>query len=219
MAGVLLVDDSWDGLAENATIHGRTPTFQTSPGTYGVDPNTSTSIVGGGSNTIKFNEIGAAFKMVTAVENYAVQLIVNDNGVNERIVLFLRDNQSTPYQRYGLWVSYVTREFGGTSGYFRVASSNNYSSVALFPDFPWTYDSSGINKFAFEANSSTFRVIINDVVATTFTNTTWPPNGARSRVGVSFGSAGPSNARATRFSVYDSIDVVEQTSYPVVRFG
>ena len=219
MAGIILIDDDFATLALDAQLSGRIPPVRDGGQVYGVEPDAA-SITGGGSNTIKFNVIGASFKIPMSAENLGVQLVYNDNGVNELIHIFLRDSQPTVSNRYGYWVRFETRAFGGTSGFFRIASVNNYSSVALYPDITWTFASSGINKVAFECNANNFRVIINDVVANTFTDTTWPPNGSRNKCGVYYTTTGISASRGTRFTIFDSIVIpLSSVEYPIVRFG
>lgn len=217
MAGVILKDDDFSGLALDAQLHLRSLPVSENGGSYAVDPN-STAILGGGSNTVKFMTSGACWKVLSSVEDMAVQLMINDNGGNEHILLFLRDSQSTPAQRYGYRARFVTRE-NITSGFFTLEMVNNYAGSDLIGITNWTYSSNGINKLAIEAAGTALRVIINDVVAGTVTNSTFAPNTNRKRCGVVFGSAGPSSMRATRFSVYDSIVLSPPVGYPVVRFG
>jgi hypothetical protein len=217
LAGIILKDDDFAGLALDAQLHLRAVPVSDNGGSYGVDPS-ATAILGGGSNTVKFMVAGACWKVLASTEDIAVQLMINDNGGNEHIYLFLRDNQSTPAQRYGYRALFITRE-NITSGVFYLQVVNNYAASDLIASTAWTFASNGINKLAIEAAGNNLRVIINDVVAGTATNTTFAPNTTRKRCGVAFGSAGPSSMRATRFSVYDSIILTPPVGYPVVRFG
>lgn len=217
MPGIILKDDEFAGLALDAQLHLRALPISDNGGSYSVDPD-ATAILGGGSNTVKFMTSGACWKVTASAENIAVQLIMNDNGGSEQILLYLRDSQSTPAQRYGYRARFVTRE-NVTSGIFTLEMVNNYASSNLIASTAWTFASNGINKLAIEAAGNNLRVIINDVVAGTNTNSTFAPNTTRNRCGVAFGSTGPSSMRATRFSVYDSIVLTPPVGYPVVRFG
>lgn len=219
MPGTILTDDNFTGVADGTTISGRLPPVAMTSSTYVVDPNTA-GVTGDGNGNVKFSTSGACAK-IRCDANGAVQVVFDDKGANEDYSIFLRDTASTPYPRYGYVFRFRTR-IAGAVGEYNIMSQSNYNSAFIQPyeHVPWTFSSNGINTIAFEAINNDFRVIINNVVAASFTNSLFPSTDSyASKVGIVYHSANASVGRLDRFTFYDSILVSESQEFPIVRFS
>lgn len=215
MAGTAVIDDDFTGLALNATISGRVPTVCDSGASYVVD----VGATGGGSGDVKFTGAGAAVKIRSLLTSGASQVIIDDKGGNEEFGVFTRDTANTPYPRWGYIAMIKTRSAGGTNGTFTIGSITNYTQTVIgsYLNVPWTFASSGINTVALESIANNHRLIINNVVAASFTNTAYPDVINYNKYGVTFQTAAsPSVLRMNRFSVYDSIVVTGSSAYVIV---
>lgn len=218
MPGVIIVDDEFTGLANNASILGRVPPITTTSQAWNVDAN---SVLGGGNGDVKFIGVGKPAKLKVPSWNGAIQAIVNTNGGNEEFFLFTRDTQTTPYPRYGYMTSFNPSSLGGVNGVFSVTLSVDFvrSYLAGYENIPWTFSSNNINVFAFESIGSNHRVIINNVVAASFTDSTYidATNDVRWGFVSGAGTSNPSIMRLDRFSFLDSVVITESSSYTIVR--
>lgn len=220
MPGLIQTDDHFTGLANNTTIVGRVPPVTDTSSSYVVDPN-SAAATGDGLGFVKFSTSGTAAKIRASSPNNAVQIVIDDKGGNEDMSIFIRDTFTTPYPRDGYGFRWKTRS-AGTSGVFSALKYTNYNGAFLggFNNTPWVFDASGINVIAFEGINNNFRMIINGVVAGTFTDASFPAtNTSATRVGVAFHSTGPSVLRLDRLTIYDSVVITAQQEFPIVRFA
>lgn len=215
MAGILVLDDDFTGLATDTTISGRIPPLSDSGYAHAVDPGT-TGAVGGGSGDVKFNGSGVAVKARSLLISGAIQIVMDDKGGNEEFRIFTRDTYTTPYPRNGYYATFRSRFYGGVSGNFSAGYFTNYVSTSIISGSAWTYASDGINTVALESIGNNHRIIINNVVAYSFTNSAFPEIANANKYSVTYGgSATPSIMRMNRLSVYDSI-VISASATPYV---
>lgn len=215
MPGLVVIEDDFVGLANNATISGRVAPISESSSAYGVDP-ASTAAVGGGSNDVKFSGAGVAVKFTPLSMDRAIQILVNMNGADETFGLFTRDGQSTPYPRNGIYAGFSPNKNGIGNGVVSIGISNNYSVsyITGFNAAAWTYSATGINTLALESIGDNHRVVINNVQVTTFVNSTYSNATSNKRMGMTYHSAGtPSTMRLDKLTVFDSIIIPQSVSY------
>jgi hypothetical protein len=215
MAGILLVDDDFIGLANNAPINGRDPPITDNSFPYAADP----TVVSDGAGNVKFTGAGAALKTRPSTIDCAIQATVNMNGANEVFSLFSRDTQSTPYPRNGFMATFAPSANGGVNGTVTASISSNYVTTAItgLQDKPWTYAASGINVVAFESIGTNHRIIVNNVVAGSFTHASYVSATSNNRFGMVYhGAATASVMRLDRFSILDSVVISQPASFVVV---
>lgn len=216
MPNIIQIDDSFTGLALDATLHGRVPTVTNTGAAWGVE-GSSTNIVGGGNGDIKFNVDGSACKVRGPGTNLAVKIELRTTvNIDEYYSIFLRDTFSTVYPRRGYILS-VQPFANTTSGFYHMGTISNYT-VTLFQSVEWTFID-GLNTIALEAIDTNFRIIINDIVASSFSNTTVSFDSNATRAGIVCNNRGAGGGRVERYTVYDSIDLAPAQQYPVVFFG
>lgn len=214
MPEIALIDDNFTGLALNTTISARIPPVNNGT-SFVVDPNAAAA-VGGGSNDVKFTAGGTAVKIRGDI-NGAIRIVMDDKGGNESFSIYTRDSASTPYPRYGYAANFNTRSAGGTNGVYSLYTINNYNGTAIGAENrPWTFASNGINTVAFESINNDHRIIINNVLATSFTNSTWPAIANQNKYSVVFHSTAPSVMRMDRFTIVDSVVITVSAAYPIV---
>lgn len=219
MPNIIQIDDSFTDLALNATLHGRVPTVTNISSAWGVE-GASTNIVGGGNGDIKFANSGTACKVRSSGTDKAVQIELRAQSQSEFYSIFLRDFYATVYPVKGYILSVQPRasETYGTFSYGTIGVASNYTVSYIQENVQWPFNS-GLNIVAFEAISTSFRVIINGQVAASFTNSDHAYNANATRDGIVCHNMGTGAGRVERYTVYDSIDINPAPQYPVVFFG
>jgi hypothetical protein len=216
MPNVILTDDSFTDVALDQSISGRNPPVQPVATPWYLHPNSS-GVVGGGNGDVKFATSGTA-KIHTPATNKAVQIELRAVDANEEYAIFLRDTRNTGFIEYGYALIVSPK---GSPSYFGVyvIVDWNWSRVLEVPnDVPWTFHPS-FNVIAFEAIDTNFRVIINGVVALSFTNSTRPFSSSATKDGFYVVNRVNGNGRVERYTVYDSIELATASEYPIVYFG
>lgn len=223
MPNIIIVDDSFTGLALDAAIAGRVPTVSPNGASWAVDPNSS-AIVGGGDGDVKFSVNGAAAKNRSGLTNCAVQLEITSSALNESYLIFLRDPFNTPYPRRGYFTSFNPASNWFSFGYIQeynrtyLDANGNIIPQGGNTQIPWTFVS-GLNTIALEAIDTTFRVIINNQHAYSTNNSVLLFDSNANKSGFVCDERGSGIARVKRYSVFDSIDTAPAQQYPVVFFG
>lgn len=219
MPGTVLTEDDFTGLANGTTIVGRVPPVSENGASFIVDPNT-TAATGGGSGDIKFSGAGVGVKLQTLSMNRAIQIEVDMKGGNETFGLFMRDSQTTPNPRNAYYAGFTPNANGAGNGTLSIGILADY---VLTPFSGWnaaayTYASNGLNTVALECIEANHRVIINNVVAHSFIDSSRMNTTTHIRHGMTYHSAGiPSIMRVNKLSILDSAVVQQATTYVIVR--
>jgi hypothetical protein len=219
MPGTILTEDDFTGLGSGVTISGRIPPVTENSAAFGVDPNTNAA-TGGGSGDVKFSGAGVGVKLQTLSMNRAIQIEVNMNRGDETFGLFMRDSQTTPFPRNCYYANFRPNANGVGNGTLSIGISQDYVGTNFpgWTDTPYTYSASGINTVALECIESNHRVIINNAVAHSFTDSTRMNTSTHIRHGMAYYTAlVPSTMRVNKFSIFDSIVIQQASSYVVVR--
>lgn len=213
MAGITLVRDNFTGLALGTSISGRVPPTSNNGASWTEESGKHT--VGGGDDDVKYVS-GGASKLNTGVEHLAVRVTWYDGNGNELWIHF-RDTANTAYPRYG-----YTCAFMPGSGHIAVYYENNYTFVQIGSNVSVTFDTvTHLNECVFEVNGDDFRVIVNDTLVHSFTDTTFQANGTRTRFAM-IGQLNVDNTgRIKDVEIYDSYVIPGDTpaSVPIVLVG
>lgn len=217
MPNIIQIDDSFTDLALDATLHGRVPTVTNTGAAWAVE-GSSTNITGGGNGDIKFASNGAACKVRNSGTDLALKIELRPTtNVDEFYSIFIRDIYNTTYPRQGYILS-VQPFANTTSGVYYMGTISNYTVTYFQNAIPLTFIN-GLNTVALEAIDTNFRIIINDVVVSSFVNTTIAFNSSATKSGIVCNNRGTGGGRVERYTVYDSIDLAPAQQYPVVFFG
>lgn len=211
MAGVTLVKDSFTGLGLDVTNHGRVPAI-TNTGNAWIEE-TGKHSVGGGSDDLKYVG-GGSSKLQAQIENLAVKAIWYDGGEANIIRLVVRDSINPAYPRYGYSAFFFTRD-----SKIQVFYQNNYTLVQIGSDVSATFDTTtGVNECVFEVNGDDFRVIVNDVLVHSFTDTMFTANGNRNKIAIIGGVNVDDSGRLQEVELFDSYVIPGDTveSVPIV---
>jgi hypothetical protein len=218
MPNTILTDDSFTDVTLDQSISGRAPTVRTGSAVWYLSPNTS-AVTGGGNGDVKFAGDAHSAKVATTASgnNKAVQIELRAVDDGERYTIFLRDTANTGYVQNGYVLVIAPKE---TPSFLRVQTviSWDWAAIAGLPDTPWTFHPN-FNIVAFEAINTDFRVIVNGVVAMSFTNSTIAFNSGANKDGFICTNRVNGNGRVERYTVYDSIELTEAPQYPIVYFG
>lgn len=220
MPGIVYIDDDFTGLLLDATIRGRVPPVTNSGATWRVDPDNDTAVMGGGNGDVKFSTSAVCKTAVlSAEENNAVHVSVNDYGQAAEFTLGTRDSQSTGYTKYGYGVRVAPRNI--TAPYFRFVRFDNYTAVNLTANPVPLSVSGNVFTATLECNANVYRFYVNNTLLGTYTAPLpdpYAPNGSNRYVSMRMHSGSSVQFRLERFTVYDALDTAPPTvAYPMVR--